>query len=71
MRTFFKHADEHLAPEGTMLIFFGTSGDLGYLQTLMAATGFDAEPIARDKQEADGVSVEYFTFHVQRQQKAS
>ncbi len=68
MRTFFEHADEHLAPQGSMLmIFFGTSGDMGYLQNLMAATGFRAEPVAHAEDERGGVTVEYVTFHVRRQ----
>lgn len=71
MRTFFEYADEHLEHDGSMLIFFGTSGDLGYLQKLMAETGFDAEPIAHVEDEKDDVPVEYFTFHVQRRQKTA
>jgi release factor glutamine methyltransferase len=36
LTTFFLSARHHLAPNGRMLVFFGTSGDLGYLQQLMA-----------------------------------
>jgi release factor glutamine methyltransferase len=67
MRTFFEHAEEYLAPHGRMLIFFGTSGDMGYLQDLMAATGFQADAIAHAEDKRDDVPVEYVTFDVQRQ----
>ena len=32
--TFVRNADRHLCADGGMLIFFGTSGDLGYLRQL-------------------------------------
>src|SRR6266567_4492385 len=32
MTSFFRQARSHLAPGGRMLIFFGTSGDMGYLK---------------------------------------
>jgi len=47
-----------------MLIFFGTSGDLGYLKGLIAEQGFHAEAVAHDELTRDGWNVEYFTFRV-------
>jgi release factor glutamine methyltransferase len=47
-----------------MLIFFGTSGDLGYLHHLMAENGFLWEPVAHDDLTRDGWKVEYFTLRV-------
>jgi hypothetical protein len=45
-----------------MLIFFGTSGDLGYLKNVMAENGFSAEVIASDDLVRDGWEVAYLTF---------
>ena len=64
MRTFFRHARQHLAPEGRMLIFFGTSGDIDYLQRLMTEEGFAWTVVAQLAGEKDGVAVEYSTFRV-------
>jgi release factor glutamine methyltransferase len=64
MTTFFREARQHLTPGGRMLIFFGTSGDLGYLQSLMAKEGFMAQVVAHDDLTRDGWKVDYFTFRV-------
>ena len=64
MRTFFRHARRHLAPRGRMLIFFGTSGDIGYLRRLMTEEGFTWTVVAQLAGEKDGVAVEYSTFRV-------
>jgi release factor glutamine methyltransferase len=64
MTRFFVEARRHLRDGGRMLIFFGTSGDLGYLKSLMAAHGFDAEVVAHDELTREGICVEYFTFRV-------
>jgi hypothetical protein len=60
MTTFFRQAREHLAPSGRMLIFFGTSGDLGYLQRLLDETGFSSEVGAHDELTRDGWRVDHF-----------
>jgi release factor glutamine methyltransferase len=64
MTTFFRAAHRHLAPGGRMLVFFGTSGDLPYLQRLAAETGFATEVLARQELVRDGWRVEYFTFRM-------
>jgi release factor glutamine methyltransferase len=64
MTRFFREAREYLKDSGRMLIFFGTSGDLGYLQRLMAENGFEWKPVAHDALTRDGWKVEYFTFRV-------
>lgn len=64
MTEFFINARDHLSPQGRMLIFFGTSGDLGYLTDLMTEHGFTADVVARDQLTRDGWTVEYFTFLV-------
>jgi len=64
MTRFFREARSHLSPGGRMLIFFGTSGDLGHLQHLMRAEGFSSQVVASDGMMRDGWEVEYFTFRV-------
>ena len=64
LRTFFRDAGRHLAPGGRMLIFFGTSGDMGFLQRLMTEEGFAWTVVAQLAGEKDGVAVEYSTFRV-------
>ena len=64
MTTFFRDARQYLADGGRMLIFFGTSGDLGYLQSLHEEEGFSSEIVAHDQFEREGWAVEYFTFRV-------
>ena len=61
---FFDDARRHLRHDGKMLIFFGTSGDLGYLHHLMARRGFSWEEVAHDDLVRDGWKVDYFTFLV-------
>jgi release factor glutamine methyltransferase len=64
MTRFFREARSHLEPEAKMLIFFGTSGDLGYLHRLMAEEGFRWQSLAHDDVVRDGWKVDYFTFLV-------
>jgi release factor glutamine methyltransferase len=64
MTSFFRQARHYLRDNGKMLIFFGTSGDLGYLQHLMTENGFQWEPVAHDDLTKDGWKVDYFTFLV-------
>ncbi len=64
MITFFREARQHLAPEGRMLIFFGSSGDLTYLQRLIAEGGFTAEVVAEQALVRDGWQVEYYTYRL-------
>jgi release factor glutamine methyltransferase len=64
MTRFVRQARSHLSPDGRMLIFFGTSGDLGYVQKLLAEERFAAEVVASDKLTKDGWTADYFTFRV-------
>lgn len=64
LRAFFGGVRSHLAPSGRVLIFFGTSGDLGYLQRLVDSSGFVSEVIAQDELTRDGWRVQYFTFRL-------
>lgn len=64
MTEFFRNARRHLRPDGRMLIFFGTSGDLGYLRRLADEEGFRSEVVAHLDLVKDGWRVEYFTFRM-------
>ncbi|MDT7716268.1 MAG: release factor glutamine methyltransferase [Pseudonocardiales bacterium] len=47
-----------------MLIFFGGSGDLAYLQELIDEEGFQREVLAQHSLVRDGWQVGYFTFRL-------
>jgi release factor glutamine methyltransferase len=64
MTEFFRDARQYLTPTGKMLIFFGTSGDLGYLTQLADDAGFAKEVVATDSLQRDGWTVEYFAFRM-------
>ncbi len=64
MRTFFRHAREHLRPGGRMLIFFGSTGDLGYLRHLADTAGFTVTEVAHTDLVKDDQRVDYFTFRM-------
>jgi release factor glutamine methyltransferase len=64
MTALFRQLRSHLSPRGRALIFFGTSGDLGYLQHLVADCGFVSKIVAQDEVTRDGWRVEYFTFRL-------
>jgi release factor glutamine methyltransferase len=61
---FFTEARSHLEPNGKMLIFFATNGDLAYLQRLMVENGFTWEVVAHDDLVRGEWTVDYFTFLV-------
>jgi release factor glutamine methyltransferase len=64
MTRFFRAARQYLTERGRMLIFFGTSGDLGYLERLADEEGFTKEVLAREDLVRDGWRVEYLTFRM-------
>lgn len=64
MTAFFQQARQHLTPDGRMLIFFGTSGDLGHLRGLMTKAGLSSDVVAHDELTREGCQVDYFTFRV-------
>jgi release factor glutamine methyltransferase len=64
LTTFFRTIREHLAEGGRMLVFFGTSGDLGYLRHLIDDEGFSTDIVAQKELIRDDWSVEYFTFRI-------
>ena len=64
LTTFFEHVGDHLSPRGRVLLFFGTTGDLEYLDELTAGAALRSEVIAtRALGHDDGVE-EYFVFRL-------
>jgi release factor glutamine methyltransferase len=66
LRVFFGGVSEHLAPAGRLLLFFGSSGDLGFVQLLMDESGLRREVVARVEKERDGRQVEYLVYRMCR-----
>ncbi|HYU84568.1 MAG TPA: methyltransferase [Kribbellaceae bacterium] len=66
LTTFVRSGRWYLAPGGRILVFFGTSGDLGYLKRLVAEQGFQTEILARQTIAKDGMEVEYVTYRLSR-----
>ncbi|ASR36129.1 methylase [Prauserella marina] len=62
MTEFFVGARSRLTARGRLLIFFGTSGDLGYLRALAEDHGFRVETVATGTATRDEVTVGYHTF---------
>ncbi len=54
----------HLSDRGRLLVFFGSSGDLGYVQQLIAEERFGKEVLARKTLAEDGWQVEYVTYRL-------
>lgn len=61
---FMREARLYLSERGRLLVFFGSSGDLGYLQRLIAEEGFETETLARKELVEDGGQVEYITYRL-------
>ncbi len=61
---FMREARLHLSDHGRLLVFFGSSGDLGYLQRLVAEEGFETGVLARKTLVEDGWQVEYVTYRL-------
>jgi release factor glutamine methyltransferase len=61
---FVREASLYLSDRGQLLVFFGSSGDLSYLQRLVAEEGFGTEVLARETLEKDGERIEYVTYHL-------
>ncbi|MDQ4043638.1 MAG: methylase, partial [Actinomycetota bacterium] len=61
---FVREARLHLSDRGRLLVFFGSSGDLGYLQRLVAEEGFGTEVLARKTLVKDDDQVEYIIYRL-------
>jgi release factor glutamine methyltransferase len=63
---FFEQVSAHLTPGGRVLVFFGTTADVGYLEQLVDDNGFTREVVARRAMDKDGHPVEYRTYRLVR-----
>lgn len=61
---FVREVRSYLSDRGRVLLFFGTSGDLGYLQSLIDAEGFTVAELAREALVKDDFKVEYITHRL-------
>jgi len=70
MTAFFRGAQARLTSRGRMLIFFGSTGDLDYLEELADETGFERTVVARlagaraAAPDEEPLSVEYRTYRM-------
>ena len=61
---FMREVRPPLSGRGRLLVFFGSSGDLSYLQRLVAEEGFGTEVLARKMLVKDGWRAEYITYRL-------
>ena len=62
LTAFFRDVGDHLTDHGRVLVFFGTSGDLAYLQHLIREARFHAETVASRELTRDSQTVSYFAY---------
>lgn len=65
LTAFFATVREHLVDGGRILVFFGTTADVGYLEQLIASNGLRGEVVSRRELEKDGHTVEYRTYRIE------
>jgi release factor glutamine methyltransferase len=63
---FMAEAPARLRSAGRILMFFGSSGDLDHLRSLIDATGLRCDVLAQRTLHRDGQHVDYFTFRLTR-----
>jgi release factor glutamine methyltransferase len=63
---FFVEVGSYLRESGKILLAFGTSGDMGYINRLVAKSGFRSETIAQRDAEKEGIRVSYYVFRLSR-----
>ncbi len=61
---FMSEAGRHLSPDGRILLFFGTSGDVGHLTRLVAESGWRGETLDSHELVTDTDTVSYFTYRL-------
>jgi release factor glutamine methyltransferase len=66
LRRFMGGIDRWLTPNGRVLLFFGSSGDLSYLHHLMERSSLSATTLASRDLHKDGLDVTYHTFRLTR-----
>ena len=65
LTAFFATVREYLVEGGRVLVFFGTTADIGYLERLIEGNGLSFEVVSRRQLEKDGHSVEYRTYRIE------
>jgi release factor glutamine methyltransferase len=65
LTAFFAHVREHLEEDGRILVFFGTTADVGYLEQLVENNGLAGRVVARRGMDKDGHPVEYRTYRIE------
>lgn len=65
LTAFFAGVREHLAEDGRILVFFGTTADIGYLEELLARNGLAFQVLARRAMDKGGYPVEYRTYRAE------
>lgn len=63
---FFSRVNNYLTDNGRILLCFGSSGDIGYLNNLIAESGFKKEIMAQRDLLKEGINVSYYTFKLTR-----
>jgi release factor glutamine methyltransferase len=65
LTAFFAHVREHLTEDGRILVFFGTTADVGYLEQLIEGNGLVGRIVASRELDKDGHQVEYRTYRIE------
>jgi release factor glutamine methyltransferase len=65
LTAFFARVREHLVDGGRVLVFFGTTADVGYLEQLIEGNGLAAKIASRRELQKDGHPVEYRTYRIE------
>lgn len=65
LTAFFAGVRDHLAEDGRILVFFGTTADIGYLEQLIAGNGLTSRVVARREMDKGGHPVEYRTYRIE------
>lgn len=68
LTAFFGEVADRLTPDGRILLFFGTSGDIDYVHHLIERSGYSRTVINHSEHTKDGIPVEYFTYRLVRAQ---
>ena len=61
---FIRNVRNYLRPDGRILLFFGTHGDLAYLLSTITDAGLRAKVIAHKDRIKEGRRLDYFTFRI-------
>lgn len=61
---FMREVRVHLAPHGRILLRFGSSGDIDYLNRLIDASGLRKAVLAADEVRSEDFSVTYYVFRL-------